>query len=131
MRPATQVLAEGIAKPILIGRREVFTRRLKHLNLRMTVGEDFDLVDPEDDPRFRKYWKLYHRLMERKGVSPDFAKSMGRTRNTVIAALMVRRGEADAMLCGTIGQHHHPLKHLVTIPGPAKRTRRPADLPAT
>src|SRR5216684_9428276 len=130
MRAAQQVLDEGIAKPILIGRREVVTRRLKHLNLRMRIDHDITLVDPEDDPRFPAYWKLYHEIMERKGVSPDFAKAQVRTRTTVIAALMIRRGEADAMLCGAIGQYHRHLRHLVNILGLPDGISAPAALSA-
>ncbi len=130
MRAAQQVLDEGIAKPILIGRREVVTRRLKHLNLRMRIDHDITLVDPEDDPRFPAYWKLYHEIMERKGVSPDFAKAQARTRTTVIAALMIRRGEADAMLCGAIGQYHRHLRHLVNILGLPDGISAPAALSA-
>ncbi len=130
LRAAQQVLEEGIAKPILIGRREVVSRRLQHLNLRMRLDTDVQLVDPEDDPRFPQYWKLYHSIMERKGVSPDFAKSMVRTRNSVIGALMVRRGDADAMLCGAIGQYHRHLRHIVDIIGLAPGARAPAALSA-
>ncbi len=81
LRAAQQVIDDGIASPILIGRREVVERRVKHLNLRLKIGENVELCDPEDDPRFQRYWTLYHQLMERKGVSPDFAKSLVRTRN--------------------------------------------------
>jgi malate dehydrogenase (oxaloacetate-decarboxylating)(NADP+) len=130
LRAAQQVLDDGIARPILIGRRAVVERRIKLLSLRLKLGENVELCDPEDDPRFRKYWKLYHRLMERKGVSPDFAKAMVRTRNTVIATLMVRRGEADAMLCGAIGQYHRHLKHLVNVLGLAAGVKAPAALSA-
>jgi len=130
LRAAQQVFDDGIARPILIGRRAVVERRIKLLSLRLKLGENVELCDPEDDPRFRKYWKLYHRLMERKGVSPDFAKAMVRTRNTVIATLMVRRGEADAMLCGAIGQYHRHLKHLVNVLGLAAGVKAPAALSA-
>src|SRR5262249_31717962 len=115
---------------ILVGRHDVVQRRLGLMSLRMKIGEHFELVDPEHDARFRKYWQLYHSLMERKGVSPDFAKSMVRTRNTVIAALMLRQCEADAMLCGTVGQSHRHLRHVVEIIGLAPGVTRPAALSA-
>ncbi|HXZ00958.1 MAG TPA: NADP-dependent malic enzyme [Stellaceae bacterium] len=130
LRAAQQVLDDGLARPIIIGRREVVARRLQRLNLRLKLGDTAELVDPQDDPRYHDYWTLYHRLMERKGVSPDFARGLVRTRNSVIAALMVRRGEADAMLCGAIGQYHRHLKHLVDILGLAPGVSAPAALNA-
>jgi malate dehydrogenase (oxaloacetate-decarboxylating)(NADP+) len=130
LRAAQQVLDDGMAKPILVGRRDVVTRRLMTMSLRMKIDEDFALVDPESDPRFRKYWKLYLSLMERKGVSPDFAKRLVRTRETVIAALMLRRGEADAMLCGAVGQYNRHLRHVVDIVGLAPGVTTAAALSA-
>src|SRR5216684_4014570 len=128
LRAAQQVLDEGIAQPILIGRRDVVARRLQHLNLRLRLDTDVALVDPEDDPRYPAYWKLYHKIMERRGVSPDFAKSVVRTRNSVIAALMVRRAEADALICGAIGQYRRHLKHLLDILGLVEGARSAAAL---
>jgi malate dehydrogenase (oxaloacetate-decarboxylating)(NADP+) len=78
---------------------------------------DFELVDPQGDARFREYWTLYHELMERRGVSPDYAKTIVRTRNTVIAALMVRRNEADALICGTVGRYRRQLNHILEVIG--------------
>jgi len=130
LRAVQQVVDDGLARPILIGRREVVARRVEKLNLRLRIGENVTLVDPEDDPRFNAYWTLYHSIMERKGVSPDFARGMVRTRTSVIAALMVRRGEADAMLCGTIGQYHRHLRHLVDIIGLVPGVSAPAALSA-
>jgi malate dehydrogenase (oxaloacetate-decarboxylating)(NADP+) len=130
LRAAQQVLDDGLARPILIGRREVVSRRIERLNLRLNLDRDVTLVDPQDDPRYHAYWTLYHRLMERKGVSPDFARGLVRTRTTVIAALMVRRGEADAMLCGAIGQYHRHLKHVVDILGLIPGASAPAALSA-
>ena len=98
------VLDEKIARPIVIGRREVVTTRIKRLRLRMKEGEDFELVDPQDDPRYKTYWEAYHRLMERKGVTPAVAKLLIRTSTTAIGALMVHLGDADAIICGTIGE---------------------------
>jgi malate dehydrogenase (oxaloacetate-decarboxylating)(NADP+) len=130
LRAAQQVFDEGIAKPILVGRREVVERRLKHLNLRIRVDAGITLVDPEDDPRYPAYWKLYHEIMERRGISPDFAKTLVRTRNTVIAALMLRRNEADAMLCGSLGQYRRHLKHLLDIIGLVEGAQSAAALSA-
>jgi len=117
LRAAQNAIDDGIAKPVLIGRREVVERRLEKLGLHIKLGADFELVDPESDPRFHEYWTHYHRLMERKGISPDSARTLVRTRTTVIAALMVERGEADAMLCGAVGQFDRHLHHVVDVLG--------------
>jgi malate dehydrogenase (oxaloacetate-decarboxylating)(NADP+) len=130
LRAVQQVLDDGLATPIIIGRREVVSRRIERLNLRLKLGDGVMLVDPQDDPRYNAYWTLYHSLMERKGVSPDFARALVRTRTSVIAALMVRRGEADAMLCGAIGQYHRHLRHLVDILGLGAGVTAPAALSA-
>ncbi len=111
------VCDEGFAKPILVGRRAVVERRIGKLGLRIAPERDFTLVDPEDDPRYREYWTLYHRIMERRGVTPAKARTVVRTQNTVIAALMVRRGEADAMLAGPVGTYREHLRHAVDILG--------------
>ncbi len=128
LRAAQAVLDEGLAKPILIGRSEVVETRLQRLGLRMKPGSDFELVNPQSDPRYPEYWKLYHSIMERRGISPDFARNLVRTRNTLIAALMVRRGEADAMLCGTIGQFQRHLRHVVNVVGQDPRVHQVAAL---
>src|SRR6266851_2199731 len=130
LRAVQQVLDDRLAKPIIVGRREVVRRRIEKLNLRLQLDRDVALVDPESDPRYHEYWTTYHRIMERKGVSPDFARALVRTRATVIAALMVRRGEADAMLCGAIGQYHGHLRHLVDILGLVPGASAPAALSA-
>src|SRR5690242_3743597 len=130
LRAVQQVLDDGLAKPIIIGRRDVVSRRIERLNLRLKLDERVTLVDPQDDPRYNAYWMLYHGIMERKGVPPDFARALVRTRTSVIAALMVRRGEADAMLCGAIGQYHRHLKHLVDILGLMPGVTAPAALSA-
>jgi malate dehydrogenase (oxaloacetate-decarboxylating)(NADP+) len=128
LRAVQQVADDGLARPIVIGRRDVVLRRIEKLNLRLVLGKDVALVDPQDDPRYNDYWRLYHSLMERRGVSSDYARSLVRTRTTVIAALMLRRGEADAMLCGAIGQYHRHLRHLTDILGLMPGVSAPAGL---
>ena len=103
------VVDEGIAHPILIGRPAVIEHRIANLGLRIRAGEHFELVNPESDPRYREYWEEYLHLMERKGITPEIAKREMRRSNTLIAAMLVRKGAADAMLCGTGSQ---PLRHL-------------------
>ncbi|HJT11054.1 MAG TPA: phosphate acyltransferase, partial [Dongiaceae bacterium] len=112
LRAVQTVVDEQLAQPILIGRRAVVERRIEKLGLRIREGKQFTLIDPESDPRFNEYWTFYHSLTERKGVSPDDARTMVRTRNTVIGALMVRKRDADALLCGTIGRFHSHLGHV-------------------
>jgi malate dehydrogenase (oxaloacetate-decarboxylating)(NADP+) len=117
LRAVQTVLDDRIAIPIVIGRKDVVQRRLERLGLRIAIDRDFEVVDPQDDPRYHDYWTMYHAIMERKGVSPDYARGVVRTRNTVIAALMLRRGEADAMICGTVGQYERHLRHVLNIIG--------------
>jgi len=117
LRAVQMVLDDGIAKPILIGRKEVIETRVKRLGLRMKIGRDFELIDPEYDPRYREYWSDYHAIMERRGVNPALARTVLRTDFTVIGALMVRRGDADAAICGTIGRYKQHLKNVVDIIG--------------
>jgi malate dehydrogenase (oxaloacetate-decarboxylating)(NADP+) len=115
---AVQALVdEGIARPILIGRRAVVEARRKKLGLRFRLGREVELCDPEDDPRYAQYWQLYHDLMGRKGVSPDYARTVVRTDTTVIAALMVKRAEADAMICGTVGRYRDHLDDVLDVIG--------------
>jgi malate dehydrogenase (oxaloacetate-decarboxylating)(NADP+) len=111
------VVDEGLARPIVIGRPEVVEARLEKLGLRARPGRDFELVNPNNDPRFRDYWQLYHDLMERKGVTVEVAKREVIRRTTLIGALMVRQNEADAMLCGTYGEHNTHLHYIASVIG--------------
>jgi malate dehydrogenase (oxaloacetate-decarboxylating)(NADP+) len=111
------VVDEGLARPIVIGRPEVVVPRLEKLGLRMQPGKDFELVNPNSDPRFRDYWQLYYNLMMRKGVSVEVAKREVIRRTTLIGALMVRQGEADALLCGTYGEHATHLNYISNVIG--------------
>jgi malate dehydrogenase (oxaloacetate-decarboxylating)(NADP+) len=112
LRAIQHVVDEGIARPILIGRPAVIEARIQRLCLRLKPGVDFELCNIESDPRFKDYWMLYHELLARRGVTPDSAKAIVRSRATVIAALMLRRGEADAMICGLVGRYHKKLGYL-------------------
>ena len=115
---AVQVVCdEGLAEPILIGRAAVIDARIEKLGLRIKRGEHFEICDPENDPRYRDYWEHYHGIMARKGVSPAKARAVVRTENSAIAALMVDRGEADAMLAGPVGTYRDNLKNVLDIVG--------------
>ena len=115
LHAAQAMLEETGDAPILIGRPEVVRSRLERTGLAIEPNKDFELVNPEDDPRFRDYWESYHGLMHRKGVSPDLAKAVLRTNTTAIAAIMVHRGEADSMICGTFGQYLWHLNYVRQI----------------
>jgi malate dehydrogenase (oxaloacetate-decarboxylating)(NADP+) len=111
------VVDEGMAYPILVGRPEVIEQRITKLGLRIRAGEHFQLVNPESDSRYREYWSEYHRLMQRHGVTPSTAKRAMRRSNTLIAAMLVRMGEADAMLCGTVSQPNRHLRYIDEVIG--------------
>ena len=128
LRAVQVVVDEGLAEPVLVGRPEVVAKRLEGLGLRVSPGHGFELVDPGDDSRFREYWSLYHELMARDGVSPEAARTLVRTNTTVIAALMLRRGEAEAMICGTYGHYHEHLRHVLDVIGLAEGVREVSAL---
>ena len=120
LRAIQVVVDEGLAKPIAVGRPEVVAARIESLGLRIKPGRDFVLINPESDPRYNDYWQAYHRLTEREGVSPDRARTVVRTNNTVIAALAVRLGDADAMLCGVEGRYTRHLGYITNVIGLAE-----------
>ena len=109
------VIDEGLAFPILIGRPEVIEKRIGKLGLRMRRGVDFELTDIGDDPRFEDYWRQYHALTERRGVTPSASRNLLRSRPTIIASLMVERGEADAMITGIVGRFHKKLGYMRSV----------------
>ncbi len=117
LRAVQVVKDERLAQPILVGRRAVIDMRIERAGLRLKRGVDFEVTDPEDDPRYREYWELYHTLMKREGVTPEMAKAAVRRSNTLISALMVRRGEADAMLTGLVGRFDAHLEHVRDVIG--------------
>ncbi len=115
---AVQVVVDGgLAKPILVGRPQVVEQRLERLGLRVRPGKEFELVNPEFDARYRDYWTTYHQLTERKGVSPEYARIEMRRRATLIGAMMMYKGEADGMLCGTFGTHALHLQFIDQVIG--------------
>ncbi|HEX2199851.1 MAG TPA: NADP-dependent malic enzyme [Burkholderiales bacterium] len=117
LRAAQITVDERLARPILIGRPQVVEQRLERLGLRVRPGVEFELVNPESDPRYRDYWTTYHELAERRGVSPEAARLEMRRRNTLIGATMIHKGEADAMLCGTFGNHAEHLHFVDQVIG--------------
>ena len=117
LRAAQVLLEEEIAKPILIGRPQIIETRLKRYGLRVRPNVDFEVVNPDDDPRYRDYVDDYFRIVGRKGVNPEAARTIVRTNQTVIAALAVKRGEADAMICGVEGRFARHLRDVSQIIG--------------
>lgn len=115
---ATQIVVdEGLARPTLVGRPQVIEQRLERLGLRVRPGKEFELVNPESDPRYRDYWSTYHQLSERKGVTPEYARVEMRRHNTLIGAMLIYKGEADGMLCGTFGMHAEHLRYIDQVIG--------------
>ena len=106
---------ENRGLPIVIGRPEVVQSRISKAGLSIVPSKDFELVNPQSDARFPEYWGDYHKLLQRKGVSPYLARAIVRSNNTVIAALMVHRGEADSMICGLVGQYLWHLRYVEQI----------------
>ncbi|GLK72827.1 NADP-dependent malic enzyme [Ancylobacter dichloromethanicus] len=128
LRAAQVVVEEGLARPILIGRPSVIETRLQRFGLSIRPGREFDLINPEDDPRYRDYVTTYVERTGRRGVTPELARTLVRTTPTVIAALAVVRGDADTMLCGVEGRFIRHLRHIRTIIGLAPGVRDVAAL---
>ena len=115
LRAVQMVIDDGLAFPILIGRPDVIQARIDRLGLRMRIGVDVELTNVSDDPRFNEYWQYYHGLTSRRGVTPAAAKNLMRSRPTLIAAVMVARGEADAMVSGIVGRFHKKLGYVRSV----------------
>jgi malate dehydrogenase (oxaloacetate-decarboxylating)(NADP+) len=111
LRAANAMIEETTDRPILIGRPEVIERRCERAGLPLKLS-DLEIVNPNDDPRYRDYWGTYHELMARRGVTPDLARAIMRTNTTAIAAVAVHRGDADSMICGTFGQYLWHLNYV-------------------
>ncbi len=117
LRAAHAMLEDTGDVPILIGRPEVIDMRLERAGLPEKAGREFEIVNPENDPRYREYWGTYHSLMARRGVTPDLARAIIRTNTTAIGSIMVHRDEADSMICGTFGQYLWHLKYVEELLG--------------
>jgi malate dehydrogenase (oxaloacetate-decarboxylating)(NADP+) len=117
LRAVQVVIDEKLARPLLIGRPDVVERRLARFGLRMQPGLDFDLVNPQQDPRYRDYWESYHRIGARKGVTAQYAKIEMRRRHTLIGSMMIVKDDADGMICGTFGTHSLHLHYVDQVIG--------------
>ena len=117
LRAAQQIIDEKIGQPILVGQHALILQKVTELGLEMRLGEDYSVVDPRTDERYEKMWTEYHSLMERRGCTPDNARRMVRESSTIVAALLVRRGNADAMLCGAVGRIRTHLKTVRDVIG--------------
>ncbi|MBQ7626901.1 MAG: NADP-dependent malic enzyme [Rhodocyclaceae bacterium] len=123
LHAARAVIDEELARPILVGRPEVIERRIQRLGIRLVPGKDFDLVNTERDERYRETWNEYRALMSRKGVTPELARAKLRRDTTLIAAMLLRRGDADAMVCGTFGSYGYHLRQVREVIGLAPGAR--------
>ena len=117
LRAVQVVIDEKIAKPVLIGRPAVVAKRLERFGLRMRPDVDFSLINPELDRRYRDYWETYHRLAARRGVTAQYAKIEMRRRLTLIGTMMIHKGDADGMICGTFGTHAQHLAYVDQVIG--------------
>ncbi|HUN52124.1 MAG TPA: NADP-dependent malic enzyme [Candidatus Sulfotelmatobacter sp.] len=128
LRAVQSVVDERLARPILVGRRQSVLNRIARLGLRIALDQDVTLVDPENLPDYADLWRHYHRLMERKGTEPDQARTLIRTNNVIIAAMLLKRGQADAMICGTVGQFARNFARVREIIKLRQGVHRPAAL---
>ena len=122
------VVDEHLAHPILVGRTKVIEQRIQRLGLRLEVGRDFTVVDPENDQRYNDYWHTYHGMLERKGITPADAKMVMRTNNTVIGSMLLHKGEGDALICGVVRKYHYHLQHIRNIIGLREGITHPAAM---
>jgi len=115
LRAAQAILEETNEQPILIGRPDVIHSRCERLGLDIRPDKDVKIVNPENDPRYRDYWGSYHEIMQRRGITPDLARAVMRTNTTAIGAVMVHRGEADSLICGTFGEYRWHLNYVTQV----------------
>ena len=117
LRAVQVVVDDRIARPILVGRPDVLAKRIEKFGLRLKAGDDYDVVNPEHDERYRDYWQEYYKLTMRRGVSETYAKIEMRRRLTLIGAMMIHKGHADGMVCGTFGTHGLHLHYIDQVIG--------------
>ncbi|MBN9205002.1 NADP-dependent malic enzyme [Methylibium petroleiphilum] len=117
LRAVQVIIDEDLARPTLVGRPPVIEQRCERFGLRLQAGRDYDVVNPENDERYRDYWQTYHRIMARRGVTQQFAKIEMRRRLTLIGGMLLHKGEVDGMLCGTWGTTAMHLKHIDELIG--------------
>jgi malate dehydrogenase (oxaloacetate-decarboxylating)(NADP+) len=124
LRAVQVIVDEGLARPWLVGRAPQILRRIEQLGLRLQAGRDFEIINIDDDPRYRDYWQTYHRMTERKGVTEQFAKIEMRRRLTLVSSMLLHKGEVDGLICGTWGSTHQHLHHIDQVIGlrPGVRT---------
>ncbi len=130
LQAAQQVVDDEIARPVLIGNREIINDNINILGLRIKEGFDVDIIDPQHNPSFSEYAVFYHDLMGRKGVTPGGAKHIVRNRNTILAALMVKQGDADAMIAGVAGGFTRSLRNIINVVGKAEGIKQASTIVA-
>ncbi len=117
LRAVQVVVDENLARPILVGRPAVLEKRIEKFGLRLKQGKHFDVINPDFDERYRDYWQSYHQMVMRKGVTEDLAKLAMRRRHTLIGAMMIHKGDADGMICGTYGTTDVHLQYIEQVLG--------------
>jgi malate dehydrogenase (oxaloacetate-decarboxylating)(NADP+) len=117
LRAVQVVVDEGLARPWLVGRAAIIKRRIEKYGLRLKEGKDYEVINIDDDPRYKDYWQTYHQLTERKGVTEQLAKIEMRRRLTLIASMLLHKGEVDGMICGTWGSTQQHLTHIDQVIG--------------
>lgn len=117
LRAVQTLVDDGLVRPILVGRPAVIENRIQRYGLRMRADRDYSIVNPESDERYREYWEIYQALTARKGVTKEIAQLEMRRNNTLIGAMLVRKGEADGLICGTVGTTHDHLRYVDQVVG--------------
>jgi malate dehydrogenase (oxaloacetate-decarboxylating)(NADP+) len=117
LRAVQIAVDEKLARPLLVGRPAVIEHRIAHYGLRLKPGQHYDVVNPEHDPRYREYWQAYHELMQRRGITAQYAKLEMRRRTTLIASMLLKKGEADGLICGTISTVARHLEYVDQVIG--------------